>query len=53
MANDAGDMKLLGNFSKLIELISNNPDYNPANSPMSRSAGLILHNAGLIFHGAG
>ena len=32
MANEAGDMKLLGNFSKLIELISINPDYNPANA---------------------
>jgi hypothetical protein len=31
MANESGDMKLLGNFSKLIELISVNPDYNPAN----------------------
>jgi hypothetical protein len=31
MASESGDMKLLGNFSKLIELISVNPDYNPAN----------------------
>lgn len=31
MAAESGDMKLLGNFGKLIELISLNPDYNPAN----------------------
>ena len=31
MANEAGDMKLLGNFSRLIELVSVNSDYNPAN----------------------
>lgn len=32
MPSESGDMKLLGNFSKLIELISINPDYNPANA---------------------
>lgn len=31
MANESGDAKLIGNFSKLIELVSANPDYNPAN----------------------
>src|SRR5437764_13631255 len=31
MANEEGDMKLLGNFSRLIELVSVNSDYNPAN----------------------
>src|SRR6267143_698388 len=31
MANESGDVKLLGNFSKLIELISIDPNYNPAN----------------------
>jgi len=31
MANESGDSKLLGNFSKLIELVSVNADYNPAN----------------------
>ena len=31
MPSDSGDMKLLGNFSKLIEFVSVNPDYNPAN----------------------
>lgn len=32
MANESGDMKLLGNFSKLIELVSIEPNYNPANA---------------------
>lgn len=32
MASESGDMKLLGNFSKLIELISTDPNYNPANT---------------------
>jgi hypothetical protein len=32
MPSESGDMKLLGNFSKLIELVSGNPDYNPANA---------------------
>jgi hypothetical protein len=31
MATESGDMRLPGNFSKLIELISINPDYNRAN----------------------
>ncbi|HMG75310.1 MAG TPA: hypothetical protein VK582_17565 [Pyrinomonadaceae bacterium] len=31
MASESGDAKLLGNFSKLIEFVSVNPDYNPAN----------------------
>lgn len=31
MANESGEMKLLGNFSKLIELVSIDPAYNPAN----------------------
>jgi hypothetical protein len=34
MANEAGDMKLLGNFSRLIELVSVNADYNPANTAL-------------------
>ncbi|HXI23042.1 MAG TPA: hypothetical protein VNG71_04135 [Pyrinomonadaceae bacterium] len=35
MANEAGDMKTLGNFSKLIELVSVNADYNPANQALT------------------
>lgn len=31
MANESGDMKLLGNFSQLIELVAIDPNYNPAN----------------------
>ena len=31
MPSESGDMKLLGNFSKLIELITD-PNYNPANA---------------------
>lgn len=31
MAPESGDAKLLGNFSKLIEFVSVNPDYDPAN----------------------
>ncbi len=34
MANESGDMKLLGNFSKLIEPASTNPNYNPANASL-------------------
>ena len=30
MGNESGDMKLPGNFSKVPELVSINPDYNPA-----------------------
>jgi hypothetical protein len=32
MANESGDMKLLGNFSKLVELVSIDSNYNPANA---------------------
>ncbi len=32
MPSESGDTKLIGNFSKLIELVSINPDYNPANA---------------------
>jgi len=38
MASESGDMKLLGNFTRLIELISVNPDYNPANLSLKVSA---------------
>ena len=32
MPSESGDMKLLGNFSKLVELVSIDPNYNPANA---------------------
>ena len=38
MASESGDMKLLGNFTRLIELVSVNPDYNPANLSLKVSA---------------
>lgn len=34
MANESGDAKLIGNFSKLIELVSADPNYNPANTKL-------------------
>lgn len=34
MPSESGDSKLLGNFSKLIELISTSADYNPANAKL-------------------
>jgi hypothetical protein len=34
MAAESGDAKLLGNFSKLIEFVSVNPDYNPAKASL-------------------
>jgi hypothetical protein len=34
MASESGDMKLLGNFGKLVDFISINPDYNPANAAL-------------------
>jgi hypothetical protein len=39
MASESGDMKLLGNLSKLIELIASNADYNPAD-PTIKLTGL-------------
>lgn len=38
MATESGDAKLLGNFSKLIEFVSVNPDYNPANASLKVTA---------------
>jgi hypothetical protein len=34
MASESGDTKLVGNFSKLMELVSVNPAYNPANAAL-------------------
>ena len=34
MASESGDMKLLGNFSRLIEPVSTSPNYNPANASL-------------------
>jgi hypothetical protein len=38
MATESGDKKLLGNFRKLIDEVSADPDYNPANSKLKQSA---------------
>jgi len=51
MANESGDMKLLGNFSKLIELISTEPNYNPNNSKIKLSTLNAQKAAGLAVVG--
>lgn len=51
MANESGDMKLLGNFSKLIELISTEPNYNPANAKIKVPALNAQKAAGLAVVG--
>src|SRR5438132_213167 len=38
MANEAGDMKLLGNFRKLIDLVSGDANYKPSNNTLKVSA---------------
>jgi hypothetical protein len=38
MANEAGDLKLLGNYGKLIDLVSADANYYPANSEITKAA---------------
>lgn len=38
MPTEAGDMKLLGNFRKLIEFVSADPNYNPSNAAIKKAA---------------
>jgi Cu/Zn superoxide dismutase len=38
MTTEAGDKKLLGNFSKLIDHISAAANYNPANTKLSKTS---------------
>jgi len=38
MPTEAGDMKLLGNFRKLIDLLTAEPNYNPANPTIIKTA---------------
>lgn len=38
MTTEAGDKKVLGNFSKLIDLIAAEPNYNPANPKLAKAA---------------
>jgi len=47
MANETGDMKLLGNFSKLIDRVKNEPDYKPANPALTPAAMEAQHAAGI------
>jgi len=47
MANETGDMKLLGNFRKLIDRVKNEPDYKPSNAALTAAAMDAQHAAGL------
>jgi hypothetical protein len=38
MPTEAGDMKLLGNYRKLIDLVSAEPNYNPSNAKITKTA---------------
>lgn len=38
MSTESGDKKLLGNFRKLIDEVSADPNYNPANSKLTKTA---------------
>lgn len=38
MPNEAGDMKLLGNFRKLIDYVSGDSTYNPSNAALAKTA---------------
>ncbi len=37
MPTESGDNKLLGNFRKLVEIVSADPNYNPANSAITKA----------------
>ena len=47
MATESGDKKLLGNFRKLIDEVSADPNYNPANTKLKKSALEAQYDAGL------
>jgi hypothetical protein len=42
MANESGDLKLLGNFRKLIDFVSADTHYNPGNADITKTA-LAIH----------
>jgi hypothetical protein len=42
MANESGDLKLLGNFRKLVDFVSADTNYNPANADITKAA-LAIH----------
>jgi hypothetical protein len=46
MATESGDKKLLGNFRKLIDEVSADPNYNPANNKLKTSALEAQYTAG-------
>jgi len=47
MANETGDMKLLGNFRKLIDRVKNEPDYQPSNAALTPAAMEAQYAAGV------
>lgn len=46
MASESGDQKLLGNLRKLIDFVSADPNYNPANEKISKPALETLYTSG-------
>jgi hypothetical protein len=38
MATESGDQKLLGNYRKLIDLVTADANYNPANADITKAA---------------
>jgi len=47
MPGESGDLKLLGNFRKLIDLVSADPNYKPSNASLTPAALNAQHTAGL------
>lgn len=47
MPTEAGDQKLVGNFRILIDQVSGEPDYNPANPSLAKAALETQYTAGL------
>jgi hypothetical protein len=47
MPNESGDLKLLANFRKLIDLVSADTDYKPSNAALKPTALEAQHTAGV------
>src|SRR4051812_39293542 len=47
MPNESGDLKLLANFRKLIDLVSADTDYKPSNTALKPTALEAQHAAGV------
>src|SRR5438045_1419995 len=47
MPNESGDLKLLANFRKVIDLVSADTDYKPANAALKSTALEAQHAAAL------